>query len=115
MIAGVFYNRLNANMPLGSDVTTYYANKIELGERDLTSSELNTYNPYNTRGPGMNGKLPVGAISNFGESSLKAVLNPDDNDYYYFVADCNGKVYLTKNSTEHNNIINKLIIRFSND
>ena len=108
MIAGVFYNRLNANMPLGSDVTTYYANKIELGERDLTSSELNTYNPYNTRGPGMNGKLPVGAISNFGESSLKAVLNPDDNDYYYFVADKSGKTHFTKTYAEHQKIIKEL-------
>ena len=107
-IAGVFYNRLNANMPLGSDVTTYYANKIELGERDLTSSELNTYNPYNTRGPGMNGKLPVGAISNFGESSLKAVLNPDDNDYYYFVADKSGKTHFTKTYAEHQKIIKEL-------
>lgn len=108
MIARVFYNRLNANMPLGSDVTTYYANKIELGERDLTSSELNTYNPYNTRGPGMNGKLPVGAISNFGEQSLKAVLNPDDNDYYYFVADKSGKTHFTKTYEEHQKIIKEL-------
>ena len=30
-IAGVFINRLNKKMSLGSDVTTYYAFKIELG------------------------------------------------------------------------------------
>ncbi|MCQ2606562.1 MAG: endolytic transglycosylase MltG, partial [Bacteroidales bacterium] len=34
-IAGVFYNRLKDNWSLGSDVTTYYAIKVDMGERDL--------------------------------------------------------------------------------
>ena len=100
-IASVFYNRLKTGMPLGSDVTTYYAFKVDLSERDLTKVELNTYNPYNTRGPKMEGKLPVGAISNFGETSFDAVINPVDSSYYYFVADKNGKTYFTKTYTEH--------------
>lgn len=58
-VSSVLYNRLGYNMSLGSDVTTYYAFKIELGSRDLNSSEINTYNPYNTRGPRMEGKIPV--------------------------------------------------------
>ena len=107
-IAGVFYNRLDTGMPLGSDVTTYYAFKEELGTRDLTKKEINTYNPYNTRGPKMEGKLPVGAISNFSESSFEAVLKPIDNDYYYFVADNTGKTHFTKNFTEHEKIIREL-------
>ncbi len=108
MIAGVFYNRLDAGMSLGSDVTTYYAAKVEVGERDLTSNEINTYNPYNTRGPNMAGKLPVGPISNFGEASLKAVLNPTNNDYYYFVADKSGKTHFTKTYEEHQSLIKEL-------
>jgi UPF0755 protein len=108
MIAGVFYNRLNAGMSLGSDVTTYYAFKVDIGERDLTSSEINTYNPYNTRGPGMAGKLPVGPISNFGESSFSAVLTPTNSDYYYFVADKSGKTHFTKTYEEHQVLINEL-------
>ncbi len=67
-VASVFYNRLNAKMSLGSDVTTYYAFKIELGSRDLNKSEIDTYNPYNTRGPNMSGKLPVGPISTVRQS-----------------------------------------------
>ena len=107
-IAGVFYNRLKAGMPLGSDITTYYAFKIELSERDLTMSEINTYNPYNTRGPKMNGKLPVGPVSNVSKSSINAVLNPEKNDYYYFVADKNGKTHFSKTDEEHDKIIRKL-------
>ena len=33
-----------------------------MSERDLKQKELQTYNPYNTRGPNMNGKLPIGPI-----------------------------------------------------
>ena len=107
-IASVFYNRLSSNMSLGSDITTYYAFKIDLGTRDLTKVEINTYNPYNTRGPKMEGKLPVGAVSNFSEESLNAALNPNKSDYYYFVAVKSGKTHFTKTYEEHKNIIDKL-------
>lgn len=107
-IASVFYNRLNAGMALGSDVTTYYAFKVELSERDLTKAELNTYNPYNTRGPKMEGKLPVGAISNFSETSFEAVVSPISSDYYYFVADNTGNTYFTKTYSEHQKKVNEL-------
>lgn len=60
-ISSVIYNRLKTGMSLGCDATTYYAFKIELGSRDLYKSELNKYNPYNTRGPNMAGRLPVRA------------------------------------------------------
>ena len=54
-IVGVFFNRIYDGMSLGSDVSTYYAFKVDMGDRDLTSKELNTENPYNTRGPNMSG------------------------------------------------------------
>ena len=100
-IIGVFYNRINKNMKLGSDVTTYYAFKVDMGDRDLKTKEINTYNPYNTRGPNMNGKIPIGPISNPSKVSIQAVLNRKDTDAYYFVADKYGKVYFTKNNNEH--------------
>ena len=107
-VAGVFYNRLNNGWTLGSDATTYYANKIDDWTYSLSYKELNNCNnKYNTRCSKING-LPVGPISNPGIESIVAVLEPTLHDYFYFVADCTGKTYLTKNSTEHNNIINKL-------
>jgi len=107
-IASVFYNRLNAKWSLGSDVTSYYANKVEMSSRDLTSAEYNLENPYNTRTQSMAGKLPVGPISNPSESSIKAVLFPPKTDYYYFVSDKNRKVYFSKTMDEQNATINKL-------
>ena len=107
-IASVFYNRLASSMSLGSDVTTYYAYKVDMGDRDLTTAELYTYNPYNTRGPQMFGKLPVGPIASPSRSSIDAVINPDDTNYLYFVADKNGKVYFAKTLTEHQKIVTDL-------
>ena len=100
-VSGVFYNRLNKNMSLGGDVTTYYAYKVDMGERDLYMSEINGYNPYNTRGPKMEGKIPVGPIASVGRTSIEAAINPKTTDALYFVADKYGKVYFGKNNTKH--------------
>lgn len=106
-IAGVFYNRLNSNMNLGSDVTTYYGALIDMGDRDLYSSEVNECNNYNTRCATFK-TLPISPICNPSIDSILAVLEPDNNDYYYFVADKNRKVYFSNNINEHNNTITKL-------
>ena len=107
-ISSVIYNRLNANMSIGSDVTTYYAFKINLGSRDLYRSEIDKYNPYNTRGPNMNGKLPVGPISNVSKTSIEAAIFPNETDYLFFVADASGNVYFTKTAQEHDQKVNEL-------
>lgn len=109
-VAGVFYNRINNNWVLGSDVTTYYALKIDDFKVSLTE-DLGLYKcdyAYNTRCNSFTG-LPVGPICNPGIESLIATLEPEKHSYYYFVADCNGKTYLNKDSSGHRNTINKLI------
>lgn len=108
-IAGVFYNRLNSNWALGSDVTTYYAAKIEMSDRDLYKSEIDDANDYNTRSNHLAGKLPIGPICNPSIESIKAVLYPEASDYYYFVSDLNGKTYFAKTYEEHLSIRNDLI------
>lgn len=108
-VSSVIYNRLNRNMAIQSDVTTYYAFKVDMGERDLYQKEIDSYNPYNTRGPNMEGKLPVGPISSVSVESIEAALAPNSTDYLFFVADKNGKLYFTKTDEEHNQMINKLV------
>ncbi len=100
MIVGVFENRLAQGMNLGSDVTTYYAFRQDM-TGDLSASMFQTYNPYNTRSSAMAGKLPIGPICNPSTESIEAALNPTANDYLYFVADKNGKIYYTKTMAEH--------------
>jgi len=107
-VASVIYNRLNKGMAIQSDVTTYYAFQVDIGERDLFLKEINTYNPYNTRGPDMEGKLPVGPMCLVGKSCIDAALNPSSTDYLFFVADKNGKLYFSKTNGEHEEIISEL-------
>ena len=107
-VSGVFYNRLSNNMPLGSDVTTYYAAKVDMGERDLYQAEIDEHNNYNTRPMSSAGYIPIGPISNPSDSAINAAINYTKNDYFYFVADKNGKVYFSKTDAEHVATIQKL-------
>lgn len=107
-VAGVFYNRLNAGWSLGSDVTTYYAEQIEMSERDLYQYEIEDVNDYNTRVAEMAGKLPVGPICSPGKDAILAAFEPDEHEYFYFVSDKNGKTYFSKTYEEHNRTISNL-------
>ena len=89
------------------ELVTYYAEKLELHERDLYQSELNSCNAYNTRCQTMLG-LPVGPICNPGIESIEATLNPTPSDYLYYVADNQGKTYFARTYSEHNKIIANL-------
>ena len=109
MIAQVFYNRLAINMPLQSSVTVCYALDIEKDD-DWIKCEVNPnydslYNTYKYNG------LPPGPILNPGESAIDAVLNPEYNEYYYFMADVygDGTVYYAKTLDEHNANVNKYL------
>lgn len=106
-IAGVFYNRLEKGISLGSDVTTYYGLKINMGDKSLTTTELNQCNDYNTRCLTFKG-LPVSPISLPSIESIEAAIEPNNHDYMYFIADKNKKTYFSNNIDEHNKLKNKL-------
>ncbi|MDD6652263.1 MAG: endolytic transglycosylase MltG [Clostridium sp.] len=107
-VSGVFYNRLNNKWSLGSDVTTYYAEKLDNWSVDLKVSQLNKCNAYNTRSTCMNGKLPVSPVCNPGIDSIVASIEPTKHKYYYFVADKNGKTYFNETDSGHIKTVNKL-------
>ena len=53
MVSRVFYNRLEQNMTLGSDVTTYYGAKINIGEyKELALAPLAVLPEYQKQGIG---------------------------------------------------------------
>jgi UPF0755 protein len=90
-IASVFFNRLDAQMPLQTDPTVQYA----LGYDDswgwwkspLQLSDLQVQSPYNTY---LNAGLPPGPIANPSETALRAVAYPARTPYYFFRATCDG-------------------------
>ena len=98
-VSQVIYKRLELNMSLGMDVTTYYAAKKKMGE-ELTMNELNSGNAYNTRNTNKLG-LPVGPICNPSIMSIDAVFNPSKTNYVYFYADiATGKDYFAETWSE---------------
>ena len=101
-IAGVFVNRLKDGMPLQSDPTVLYALTQGRGglDRRLTLNDLqNTKSPYNTY---LVKGLPAGPICNPGLASLKAAAYPEENSFFYFVADGYGGHKFATNLTDHN-------------
>ncbi|SDI93690.1 endolytic transglycosylase MltG [Salimicrobium halophilum] len=96
-IAGVFYNRLEEEMPLQTDPTVAYAHGEHL-ERTMYD-DLEIESPYNTYH--VNG-LPVGPISNFNENSIEAAATPISSDYLYFLADREGNIHYSETLEEHN-------------
>jgi UPF0755 protein len=105
-IAGVFYNRLRAGVPLGADPTVRYI--LRKFDGQLRVSELNNPSPYNTR---RFAGLPPGPICSPGLSSLQAAAAPLATNELYFVAkwDGSGAHDFSKSYREHDR--KKLSIR----
>ncbi|WP_373598325.1 endolytic transglycosylase MltG [Paraclostridium bifermentans] len=96
MIASVFYNRLDIDMPLQSDATIQYA--FDERKDRVMYKDLKIDSPYNSY---VNKGLPPTPISNPGVKSIEAALNPADTDYLYFVATMEGKNNYSKTYEEH--------------
>ena len=96
IISAVYHNRLKKGMKLQADPTVQYI--IKDGPRRLLNKDLKTKSPYNTY---LYKGLPPGPINSPGLESLKAALNPEKNEYLYFVAKGDGYHTFSKNEKEH--------------
>lgn len=90
-VAGVFMNRLDQGMSLGSDVTVCYIYQEDRVE--LKQSQLDSDNPYNTRK--FQG-LPPGPICQVVGDAMDAVLDYEKSNNLYFFADEDGTVHYYK-------------------
>ncbi|WP_071131941.1 endolytic transglycosylase MltG [Enterococcus timonensis] len=100
-IAQVFYNRLAIDMPLQSDISVLYA--LDEHKELLTIEDTQVDSPYNLYANRGYGPGPFNSPS---EASIQAVLYPQANDYYYFVADITtGIVYYARTLDEHNQLV----------
>jgi UPF0755 protein len=99
-VAAVFVNRLKRGMRLQSDPTVIYGITGGLPlDRPISRADLRQVTAHNTyRVDG----LPPTPISNPGIDSIRAVLNPADVPYLYFVADGSGGHAFASSLQEHN-------------
>ncbi len=102
-IASVIYNRLRdggqgTNYKLQIDATLYYAAQIEgvTMSKDIDSP----YNTYLVTG------LPAGPIANPGLASIKAALDPEITNYYYYALGKEGVHHFSKTLEEHTAFVN---------
>ena len=101
-IASVFFNRLNTEMPLQSNIAILYA-QGKLGEETTLAEDTNIdtsiESPYNIY---WRAGLMPGPVNSPSLSAIEAVLNENATDYYYFVADVTtGTVYFANTIEEH--------------
>lgn len=98
IVAGVFINRLNINMPLQSCVTVEYILGKQ-GQR-LSYEDTQVDSPYNTY---INLGLPPTPICTPTVSAINAVKNYKSTDYLFFVAKQDGSHIFSKTYDEHLN------------
>lgn len=104
-IASVFWNRLEKNWRLDSDVTVHYA--IGDWKKKLTRKDLKTDSPFNTR---KYKGLPPTPICNPGRSAIEAAFFPKQTNDMFFVASGSkrGHSIFSKTVKEHNKTVKKL-------
>ncbi len=95
IVCDVYYNRLKSGMRIDADATVLYA----LGEwkASLTLDDLQVNSPYNTRKVG---GLPPGPISNPSLAAIKACINPQKTDYFFYFTDPKGVTHYARTSAE---------------
>jgi len=106
-VSEVIWRRLKDGVPLAIDAAIIYG--IENYKGNITRKHLrDRKNKYNTR---IHHGLPPSAIGSPSLSSLKAVLNPSNEGYYYYVLDAEdgSRHHFSKTLREHNNYVRKLV------
>ncbi|WP_262080387.1 endolytic transglycosylase MltG [Streptococcus sp. Marseille-Q5619] len=102
LIAGVFYNRLNRDMPLQSNIAILYA-QGKLGQNISLAEDVaidtNIDSPYNVY---KNVGLMPGPVDSPSLDAIESSINQTKSDNLYFVADVtDGKVYYANNQEDH--------------
>lgn len=116
MVAGVLVNRLKVGMLLQADAAVQYAVATQNCQlktdscvwwpAKLTGEDLQINSSYNTyRYAG----LPPAPICSPGLASIKAALDPQETDYWFYLSDREGNMHYAKTLEGHNENIKKYL------
>ena len=107
-IASVIYNRLEGSGDrqgtyglLQIDASLLYALPDHTGP--ITSADMETDSPYNLY---QHAGLPPTPISNPGQASIDAALEPEHTDYYYYALGTDGRHHFFATYAEHQAFVN---------
>ncbi len=102
MVAGILRNRLEIGMPLQVDATLQYVKGYDTRNKtwwpEARSEDKSRQSPYNTY---LNKGLPPTAICNPSLNALKAVLDPTESDYLYYIHDTQDRPHYAVTYEEH--------------
>jgi len=96
IVSGILQNRLEAHMPLQVDAVFDYL--LDKESNELTLDDLAIDSPFNTY---THIGLPPQPISNPGEESIRAVLEPTQSNYFYYLTSSDGEFHYAKSFEEH--------------
>ncbi|MBU4284793.1 endolytic transglycosylase MltG [Patescibacteria group bacterium] len=97
IVSGIFWKRIENNIPLQSCATIAYILGVEKKQYSYEDTRVKSlYNTYTNLG------LPPAPINNPGLSAIKAALNPKETDYYFFLSASDGTTIFSKTLEEHN-------------
>jgi len=98
LVAGILWNRIDGDDPLGVDATSRYE-LDEWNDRKAFLVKLrDKTDKYNSR---YNRGLPPTAIGNPTVASLKAAIDPEKTKYWYYLHDHEKNLHPSLNAAEH--------------
>lgn len=103
-VASVYHNRLNNKdiyPNLQACPTRDYANELKTQMTVIDQKVIDAYNTYEDAG------LPPGPICNPGIDAIKATLDPETTEYFYFCSGADGTFYYGKTLKDHEKNIRK--------
>lgn len=112
LVASVLLNRYEIGMKLDIDATVQYILGYSKEEnnwwrKNLTYEDLKINSPYNTY---LNSSLPPTPIANPGIEALKAVVNPENTNFMYYISDKTGHLHFAKTLSEQSQNIEKYAV-----
>jgi UPF0755 protein len=115
VVAGIFWKRLKAGMPLQIDASIChpklekYFNQGRVGQGcgPITRNDLKMDSPYNTY---LNKGLPPGPIGSPGLISLESAVHPSPSPHWFYLSDPRtGKTIFSRDFDEHRANINRYL------
>ncbi len=105
IVAGIFYKRIQAGMPLQVDATVNYVTRKDSAGVSAKDTQIDSpYNTYKYYG------LPKGPISNPGADSILAAIYPEKSAYWYYLSDQKtSETIFSKTLEEHNAAVAKYL------